>query len=334
LNNIITRDPDVLHFLNENNYADAAKVLLQEQKRNWEMLAEGYRSLKQIQVKSFRFDSLTIKVQYNPKRITSSSAKVDPDSIKRRQCFLCPENLPPEQKGIIYKNEYLILCNPFPIFPEHFTISNIKHIPQEIQNSFASLLLLAKDLSKYYTVFYNGPRCGASAPDHLHFQAGIKGFMSIESEYSQMKINYGKVLFKDTVLSVYAVRDGLRKFLFVESGNFEKLQDAFNNFYSAYSEISGNQEEPMMNILVYYENTWKIFIFLREKHRPSFFYREGDEKILWSPAAVDLGGVIITPLENDYYKISEKIISEGFNEITISEEKFSFIEKRMRENFK
>ena len=121
-----------------------------------------------------------MKVQFNPGRYISTSAKVDEKSINDRKCFLCPANLPEEQKGILYEEEYLILGNPFPIFPEHFTIPNINHVPQQIKNNFPLMLKLTKDLSKHYVVLYNGPKCGASAPDHFHFQAGTKNFMPIE----------------------------------------------------------------------------------------------------------------------------------------------------------
>src|SRR5690606_5973953 len=163
-------------FLSQEDYSNAARTLLELQKQDWPQCAEGYATLKDVRVKEFQFNGFKIKVQFNAGRITSSAAKVDAKSISERKCFLCTENLPAEQKGILYGEDYLILCNPFPIFNEHFTLTHIQHAPQSIKGSFNKLLSLSKNLSKYYTVFYNGPRCGASAPDHMHFQAGNKFF--------------------------------------------------------------------------------------------------------------------------------------------------------------
>ena len=332
MRNIITADPDIQNYLNENNIADAVKTLLQKQKKNWNALAEGYRSLEKIENKTFPFNGFKIEAQHNPGRITSSSAKVDSDSVKNRKCFLCRENLPEEQEGILYNNEFIILCNPFPIFPEHFTVSYIKHTPQEIKNSFGSLLMLSKDLSKHYTVFYNGPECGASAPDHLHFQAGTKNFMPLDKEFDLVKKEYGEILSEGKNLTACIIDDGLRRFISFESNETTALKNSFENFYEIYSGITANKKEPMMNILAYYEKSagWRIIIFLREKHRPSFYFEKGESNFLWSPAAVDLGGICIIPLEKDFKKISKEILITGFNQITISQEKFSFIKEKLR----
>jgi Domain of unknown function (DUF4922) len=332
LSNIITTDPEVLGFLKKSDYAGAAKALLKNQKRTWAQLNEGYRSLGEIQTKTFLFDMFKIKVQYNPKRIVSSSAKVDSESIKERECFLCSENLPKEQKGILYNSNFVILGNPFPIFPEHFTVSCTKHLPQRIKDSFGYLLLLAKDLSKYYTVFYNGPECGASAPDHLHFQAGTKNFMPVEKGLVQIKKKYAEILFEKNNLTVNAVDDGLRRFLLIESGEIGALKESFEIFYKTYSELSANEAEPMMNILVFYENSWKVLIFLREKHRPSFYYFAGENNFLWSPAVVDLGGICIIPMLKDFNRVSSGIIITGYSEITISGDKFLLFKEKYKQN--
>jgi hypothetical protein len=335
LNNVITSDRVIREFVNKNDFAEAAKALLNDQKNKWKQLTEGYQSLENVKNKNFSFNGYEIKVQHNPKRIVSSSAKVDNKSIKERECFLCRENLPESQKGILYKNQFIILGNPFPIFPEHFTVSHVNHIPQKIENSFHQLLLLAKDLSKYYMVFYNGPECGASAPDHLHFQAGTKNFMPIEKEFHKLKIKYGDLLINRNSLTITIIDDGLRRFLSLESREIEVLKNSFQIFYKIYDELSKSKIEPMMNILAAYENDsiWRILIFLREKHRPAFFYDKGDLNFLWSPAAVDLGGVCIIPREENFNNISKDIIITGFKEITASKEKFLLVKDMLRHSF-
>lgn len=323
---------EIISFIKKNDYGSAAKYLLEQQKKDWKQLADGYKSLESVQTKRFEFDGFEFRIQFNPGRIISSSAKVDEQSIKNRKCFLCFENLPDEQKGILYNHEYLILSNPFPIFPEHFTLPNVNHFPQRIKDVFLMLLNFSKDMADHYTVFYNGPNCGASAPDHLHFQAGNKFFMPIENEFDSLKKKYGELLFEDNGFSAAAVDDGMRRFISLESDSIEILIDSFNRFYQVHSSLLRNNDEPMMNILSYYEEKtgWKIIIFLRNKHRPSHYFAEGKQNILISPAAVDIGGVCITPLEKDFVKITKDNLIDIFQEITIGRVHFDIIKTDLK----
>jgi len=329
---VLTEDQLIMNLVEENNYSDAAKRLFEIQKEEWQMLAEGIKSLETVKSKSFQFNGFKIKAQFNAGRITSTSAKVDPISISERKCFLCAENLPEEQKGILYNNKYIILCNPFPIFPTHFTLTYKEHKPQRIIDTFIDMLDLSKDISKYYSVIYNGPRCGASAPDHLHFQAGNKFFMPIDDEFHQIKNEYGKEIFEDDNLSFFAVDDGLRKFISIESPDKELVVDAFNKFYKTYSELMNEEQEPMINLVSFYEEEygWQVIIFLRAKHRPAVFFAEDDTKMLVSPAAIDLGGVVIFPREEDYNRITKEQIAEIFKEVFVDEN----VLKKLRANLK
>jgi ATP adenylyltransferase/5',5'''-P-1,P-4-tetraphosphate phosphorylase II len=159
------------------------EALFEEQLSAWELARENFSGLKNIRVKTVSFDGYEILVQYNPKRIISSSAKVDARSLSERPCFLCSNNRPPEQKGLIYRDDYILLVNPYPIFRHHLTIPSIHHVPQRIDGRFSVMLKLAADLPDF-TVIYNGPACGASAPDHFHFQAVQKGSLPIEHDFS------------------------------------------------------------------------------------------------------------------------------------------------------
>jgi len=333
LKNRILDQEEIKYFISQNDFGSAAKILLDHQKENWSLLYDGYKSLETVKTKSFQFDGYEIKVQFNPGRIISSSAKVDSQSIKERRCFLCTENLPLEQKGILFQNDYLILCNPYPIFPEHFTISSIEHLPQQIKISFEKFLSLSKDMSSRYTVLYNGPKCGASAPDHLHFQAGNKFFIPIDEGFHILKKKYGEQIYKIENVSVHAVDDGLRRFISLEGDDRVLLIKLFDEFYKTFESFIGSSEEPLMNILSLYENDtgWKVIIFLREKHRPSHYYAGGENNILLSPASVDVGGVCITPLEKDFEKITKEIIQEIFFEVFISKDYFKLIKKRLKE---
>ena len=260
--------------------------LFNEQSSDWEFARKNYKALEQVKVKTLLVDGHEYKVQFNPARIISSAAKVDAQSIRERACFLCAENRPPEQHGIPFNERYTILINPYPIFPRHLTIPSIEHTPQRIATRFGDMLDLAKQLDDYI-LFYNGPRCGASAPDHFHFQAGSKGFLPIEKD----KNRYNMIC--------------------IESNKKEELLNRFRQVYDS-MEKKPEDDEPMMNLLVWYEACqWIVCIFPRKKHRPSCYYAESEANLLISPASVDLGGVFITPLEKDF----EKIIAEDINGI-------------------
>jgi hypothetical protein len=321
----------IQELIAQNNFADATKQLLVNQQQTWKQLRAGYESLKQIKTKTFQFDGFTMKLQFNPGRYISTSAKVDAKSINERKCFLCPANLPEEQKGILCENEYLILGNPFPIFPEHFTIPNINHIPQEIKNNFPLMLKLTKDLSKRYIVLYNGPKCGASAPDHFHFQVGTKNFMPIMDDFHQLKNEFGELLIENDDLIVYAIDDGIRRMISLESLSSEVLTEVFDKLYEIYSSASGNKEEPLLNIICGYEEEfgWVVIVFLREKHRSSHYFAEGDEKILLSAASIDLGGVCITPLEKDFEKMTKEKLTEILSEVALNKNSFHLIKQKV-----
>jgi Domain of unknown function (DUF4922) len=313
--------------------SDSVKELLEHQKNVWPLLRENYKSLNNVKAKTFRYEGYTIKVQYNPGRIKSTSANVDDESIRNRECFLCEENRSAEQRALIYEKNYLILCNPYPIFPEHFTIAHTKHKPQRIKAPFRDFCQLTKDLSERYLLIYNGPKCGASAPDHLHFQAGsLKVVLPIEDEANLLKNEYGETLCEEDNINITGVNDGIRKFILFESTDEKALNKSFQKFYETFKMISIKGEEPLMNIISTYDEEfgWKLIIFLRSKHRSSHYYREGNDKILISPAAIDLGGTCITPLEKDFDKVNKKLLSQILHEVTLSKEEFDYIKSTLQ----
>jgi hypothetical protein len=260
-----------------------------------------------------------VHVQFNPKRILSSAARVDYDSILQRSCFLCAQNRPPEQKSVPFRDHYEILCNPYPIFSQHFTISRKEHMPQVILPEFAVYLELTRELHDL-VVFYNAPACGASAPDHMHFQAGNREMMPVERELEALRNLYGKVLLRSGESMITAIADGLRKFFLIESTSERFLEEVFSLLYD---HIRGYQEaEPMINLLCYYSNGWQLLLFPREMHRPWQYFEEGARNILLSPAAVDMGGTLIIPLEKDFVSISKSDIEDIFSQVCCSGEHF------------
>jgi hypothetical protein len=305
-------------------------VFIEEQIVAWPLLRSNHETLNDALIRTFSFDEITIRIQFNPKRITSSAARVDKVSIEKRPCFLCSVNWPPEEGFLAFGEYYEILCNPFPIFRKHLTISHVEHTPQVIDSEFSSMLDLSLALPEM-VVFYNAPACGASAPDHMHFQAGNRGFMPIEEELNSLLNKHGQVLVKRDGFTASSVDDGLRRFMVLESRQKEPIEDAFS-LISGFMRRMAEGEEPMLNILSYYNKGWQILVFLREKHRPWQYFDEGDENILLSPAAVDMGGTLIAPLEKDFLKIDRGDIEDIFHQIVLTERKFEaliqFFEKQ------
>ena len=323
-------ETELAPFVSGKDLASRAYGLLVQQKGVWDMLRTGYDTLQSVRTKVYDFGGFQIKVQFNPGRLISTSAKVDVASIKERKCFLCTENLPPAQRGIPCDGEYLVLCNPFPIFPEHFTIPSLHHTPQLIRDSFASLLHLTRELGSRYMVLYNGPRCGASAPDHLHFQAGNRSYLPINAEYDALKQTRASRLVQSDALRACSMEDYLRRFITFESPDAGLLQRAFGALYEVFQDGGPAEEEPMLNVLGFYTNAeWRIHVFPRAKHRPSFYFKEGDEKLLISPAAVELGGICTTPREQDFERVTRDHIVDMYDEVCVPAEKFAGIKSRL-----
>ena len=303
---------------------DQITELFNQQLLEWDTARHFYTALNEVKVKETEVNGCRYQIQFNPARIVSSGAKVDAKTIQERKCFLCGANRPAVQKGIDFNGHYTILINPFPIFPKHFTIAEKEHTEQLILPRFGDMLDLAKAMEDY-VIFYNGPKCGASAPDHAHFQAGNKGFLPLEKEWKNhitekisdnlFAINYGFPAFVITASQPHEreEKDGHSEAISL----FEKIYDALT--------VNNDETEPMMNVLAWYETsttggegTVVVVVIPRAKHRPDCYFAEGDENILISPAAVDLGGVFITPLEKDFEKITDKNVAEILGEVCLN----------------
>jgi hypothetical protein len=331
----IFSDTNIENLIGQNNYAMAADYLFHSQLENWSLASKNYDALKIVQTKSFWFDGFKIKVQFNPQRIKSTSAEVDEKSVAQRTCFLCVENLQAEQKGIVLLDKYILLCNPYPVFTQHFTISTLLHQPQRIGEHFNEMLELAKLLGEKYLIVYNGPACGASAPDHFHFQAGTKLFMPIEDDIRQMKNDYGTTLLDEAETCFFLIDDGLRRIIFIESDAQSEIKKIFKKVFHIYKNLSPDSIEPMLNIICSYEIEfgWSVIIFLREKHRPGCFYEEDPEKILVSPAVIDLGGVLVTPREKDFNRMGKELISKIFDEVSLNKKTFTLLAEKLKKEF-
>ena len=315
-------DKELSQFGNIDNLSQEAESLLNHQKANWELLKNNFESLSNTKSKSFEFNNSLIKVQFNPTRITSTSAKVDKKSIEKRKCFLCLENLPNEQKGIKFKKDFIILCNPYPIFNQHLTVAYKNHIPQSIESNFQNMLELSYDLREKFFVFYNGPKCGASAPDHLHFQAGLKDEIPIYSNYINSTIKNDNLIYNKKEVKISFIKSEIQKFVLFESKNKIELENIILKTLEAAKKILSTNEEPLINILSFYVNDFfNVVVFLREKHRPEQYYEGGERQLLISPASVDLGGLVIAPREEDFNKITIQDIVNIFGQVLLDSNK-------------
>lgn len=304
------------------NYQEEANKLYKQQAEVWPQLAENLHGLKEVLHKSFEFNGFTLETQYNPKRIVSTNAKIDKTSLEKRPCFLCKKNRIEEQEEVIFENKYEILCNPFPILPDHYTISLIEHKDQGIEGRFIDLLEISKALPELFTL-YNGPKCGASAPDHHHFQAASKGYLPIEKELEVLKTKYGKAISISNEVTVFGIDDGARRFIALESDNLKKLNEVFENIYHR-MPLKNGDAEPMMNILCWYQlNKWIVLVFLRENHRPWQYFEDGEKNILISPGSTDCGGVFITPLAKDFEKVNKEDLFDIMNQVSLNSSDFN-----------
>ena len=302
------------------------EAFIDSQLAAWPMARENYAALRGVRVKTLRMDGTGYRIQCNPARIVSSGARVDDRSIRRRACFLCEANRPPEQRGIrVLDGRYELLLNPYPIFPRHLTIASTRHEPQRIAPRVDDLLRLAR-LLLGYTLFYNGPRCGASAPDHAHFQAGSRGFLPIETQWKEQRRRLGGC----GQSSLYALDDAPRRTLVIDAGSETEAAALLRTACRALPLPPGH-DEPMMNLLCLYEaRRWVLFLFPRRKHRPACYDAPGDARLLCSPASVDLGGVFILPVERDFERTDADGLRQILGEVCPTEAEFQTLQQRIQ----
>ena len=293
--------------------------LLSRQKSSWPGLAAGYASLGAVREREIPCGGYSVRLQFNPERIKSALSGLGGNAAAERPCFLCPGNLPPQQKGILYRGQYLILCNPVPILDRHLTISHAGHRPQAIEENLETFLRLAADLGPGWVVFYNGPRCGASAPDHLHFQAAPSGGMPVEKEMPHKEHFFPVAGDRDAAL--FRAKGIGREVLLLEGGALEGVQGFFERVVDSMRTVLGEPGEPMVNLVASFgEGAWRLMVFPRRKHRPDAFFAEGDGKVVVSPGAIDMAGLIVTPVERDFIRLDARAVAGIYGEVSLGGE--------------
>ena len=264
----------------------------------WPMAAANFEALGGVKVKELDVNGMPFKVQFNPARMASSGAKVDAASLKARPCFLCEKNRPEVQIGIEWNDRYTILVNPFPIFHRHLTIPDTSHTDQLIAGRIADMMGLAAELNGY-TVFYNGPRCGASAPDHMHFQAGNSDFLTIAPAIENAEL---KTIAADGDATLSLVDTLPVKVFVIDAADHSAGERLFGRLLEAMPVPEG-EREPMLNLLCYSTPAGeRLVVIPRKRHRPAC-YGTDNGCMLISPASVDVGGVFITPRPEDFERM-------------------------------
>ncbi len=289
--------------------------LFDRQLAAWPEAARRYRDLQNIETKEIDLGGMPVRVQFNPARAVSTLARTDAAAIKARPCFLCRDNRPAQQEALPFAGcdgrRYEALVNPFPIFPEHYTVPAVEHTPQRIAGRFPDMLRLAEAFPDM-VVFYNGPESGASAPDHFHFQMGCRGFLPVETHFDRLR----PVTVMRPGRAVIAVTSGYISGLpVITAPDGASAAAAFLRVLRSLP-VSPATGEPQLNILCWRETPadggsgalFRILVIPRKAHRPSCYFAPEDRSVRISPASVDLGGVFIVPAEEDYRRVNLQVL--------------------------
>ena len=307
---------------------------VRDQLSRWPLACDNYRALKNVQVREVEVGGLKVKLQFNPARIVSSAAKLSKEEIAARKCFLCRENRPQEQMLVKFDGrkgkKYHILVNPYPIFPDHLVIAMNRHTDQSIWKRYVDMLDLAR---KYdgFTFFYNGPKSGASAPDHHHFQAAPKGLVPLCNDVDRLLTddpdiernidNCGLdflILEQDASLYHY---DRFTTGVFVLKA--ETSKSAAKMFYRLLdcADLQEGDKEPQFNLFTWWKDSeFRSVVIFRSRHRSHHYFSEGSDHLTMSPGCADMGGVFIVPVEEEYQKITPELLAEMVQEVSVTKE--------------
>ena len=297
------------------DYSRAIDRLISKQLRDWSLARANYEALGRLLTRTLQVGQATVVLQFNPERRRSSAASIDKKSLARRQCFLCTENQPAKQKAVLWGDHYKIQVNPYPIFNRHLTIADLSHVPQRLSGRVGDMLQLARSLPGF-VIFYNGPQCGASAPDHAHFQAGIKGEMPLCDELAHATTH----MLADSDEGFIGYVDMLGRSFFTIETSTRRAAERYALRLMDLLPMPEGCSEPMVNVLCWWNNTvrlWQLVFFPRRKHRPDC-YGQGEGKLLLSPASVDMGGLWAVPEREDFDALTPETIQALYDELCMS----------------
>ncbi len=300
------------------------------QLQTWDDVRQRYRDLENVETRELVADNFVMHAQWNPARIRSTGAKIDAKSIAERPCFLCAKNRPKEQMHRVIQGRYELLVNPFPILPAHFTLPTLRHQPQRILHMIGDMLKIAMR-NRDLTLLYNGPHCGASAPDHAHLQAVSSGVLPLQQSWARLSRNLMEVMTISEEEGVWQVTDYPAAAFVIRSHNAEVGEQIFKKLYSCLPPAA-DQTEPMMNIIAWNAGDELITVVLpRRKHRPDCYTATDDAQFIISPGAVDMGGLIITPREEDFRRLTPEIVLGIYEEVSLTAEQMQQVIQKLKD---
>lgn len=297
------------------DYSRTIDRLITRQLRDWDLAGRNYAAFAQAATRRLQLGESTILLQFNPERRRSSAAAVDQQSLTSRQCFLCSENQPAKQKAVLWGDRYKIQVNPYPIFKRHLTIADLRHVSQRLADRVGDMLSLARELPEF-VVFYNGPQCGASAPDHAHFQAGAKGEMPLCAELAHATTH----MLADGDEGFIGYVDTVGRCCFTIETSTQRVAERYALRLLDLLPVPDRAQEPMVNVLCWWDATdctWHLVVFPRRKHRPAC-YGEGEGRLLLSPASTEMGGLWAIAEQKDYESLTAGQLQALYDELCMS----------------
>ena len=295
------------------------------QLNQWQDVAKRFEELKGVQTREVG----SALAQFNPARLVSTGAKIDKATLAKRPCFLCEKNRPKEQIVLPFGNDFDILVNPFPILPVHFTIPSRHHQQQAIADNYVQIHRLLRAYPQLM-VFYNGPKCGASAPDHLHFQAGTSGILPLQRDWQRLYESSVPLLKLNDAEGIYEIKDYICPVLAIVSYTEKHDIELFSRLYESLP-MKDDETEPMMNIVAWRSGEAFIsVVFPREKHRPDCYSADGEAQCLVSPGSLDMAGLMILPRQSDFEGMTAERAKNVLQEVSLSDEAMKDVVKRLR----
>lgn len=303
------------------------------QLERWDDARRRYQDLRNVETRELAVGASAILIQWNPARIVSTGANISKEALQERPCFLCEQNRPKEQVKKPIGTKYELLVNPYPILPIHFTIPSVKHEPQRIRNSYGEIHALLEQYPEL-VVFYNGPHCGASAPDHAHFQAGTSGVLPLQLSWQRLSRNLSTLLSLNEHEWIARIDEYPCPALLIHSQSQYGDEQLFRRLYEALDlpDRKDDSPEPMMNIVSWrHDDDYLSVVFPRRKHRPDCYYAEGNRQLMVSPGALDMAGLMITPRETDFQKITAEEALSILSEVSLTAEEMRLVVSRLEQ---
>ena len=299
------------------------------QLEKWDDARRRYHDLRNVKTRELVVGASSFHVQWNPARMVSTGASIDKKTLAERPCFLCEQNRPKEQFKKSIDSQYDLLVNPYPILPIHFTIPNVKHVPQLIREAYGEIHKLLEEYPELM-VFYNGPKCGASAPDHAHFQAGTSGTLPLQKSWKRLSHHLTKIVSLNDDEDISLIEEYPCPAMLIRSRSQYGDEQLFRRLYEA-MPLRADEVEPMMNIVSWrYRDEYLSVVFLRSKHRPDCYYAEGDEQYIISPGALDMAGLFITPRQEDFERLTPERALSILAEVSLDKEELEQLIDRLK----